>query len=197
MIDRRQPALGIPVVQSHFNQILFPAQTVGHQSLVFFADAQFTEHTISDIRSRSLYKVVELHFRRVFGSLAVNVYLPFLDLQCISGQAYAAFYIVFTTVDGAYDNVTVHSRVGTDKVTPSIVVQIIDSTLLLACQAVHIHLVGIHAFSFFVSKGIEICLLEIGGYRVACREVEHHNIVQFHFSEARHTFIFPLRPFDV
>ena len=197
MIDRCQPALGIPAVQSHFNQILFPAQTVGHQCLVLFADAQFTEHIIGDIRPRSLYKVVELHFCRVLDGLAVDVYLSFLDLQRIAGQAYATFYIVFTTVNGAYDNVTVHSRIGTDKITSGIVVQVVDSTLLLACQAVHIHLVGIHAFSFFVSKGIEVCLLEVGGYRVACREVEHHNIVQFHFAEARHTFVFPLRPFDV
>ena len=197
MIDRCQSSLGIPAVQSHFNQILFPAQTVGHQCLVLFADAQFTEHIIGDIRSRCLYKVVELHFCRVLNGFAVDVYLSFLDLQRIAGQAYATFYIVFTTVNGAYDNVTVHSRIGTDEVTSGIVVQIIDGTLLLACQAVHIHLVGIHAFSFFVSKGIEVCLLEVGGYRVACREVEHHNIVQFHFAEARHTFVFPLRPFDV
>ena len=197
MIDRRQSSLGIPAVQSHLNQILFPAQAVGHQCLVLFADAQFTEHIIGDIRPRSLYKVVELHFCRVLDGLAVDVYLSFLDLQRIAGQAYATFYIVFTTVNGAYDNVTVHSRIGTDEVTSGIVVQIIDGTLLLACQAVHIHLVGIRAFSFFVSKGIEVCLLEVGGYRVACREVEHHNIVQFHFAEARHTFVFPLRPFDV
>ena len=51
--------------------------------------------------------------------------------------------------------------------------------------------------SIDVVKGIEICLLEVGGYRVACREVEHHNVVQFHFAEARYTFIFPLGPFDV
>ena len=197
MIDRRQSSLGIPAVQSHLNQILFPAQAVGHQCLVLFADAQFTEHIIGDIRTCSLYKVVELHFCRVLDGLAVDVYLSFLDLQRIAGQAYATFYIVFTTVNGAYDNVTVHSRIGTDKITSGIVVQVVDSTLLLACQAVHIHLVGIHAFSFFVSKGIEVCLLEVGGYRVACREVEHHNIVQFHFAEARHTFVFPLRPFDV
>ena len=131
------------------------------------------------------------------GGFAVDVYLSFLDLQRIAGQAYATFYIVFTTVNGAYDNVTVHSRIGTDEVTSGIVVQIIDGTLLLACQAVHIHLVGIRAFSFFVSKGIEVCLLEVGGYRVACREVEHHNVVQFHFAEARYTFVFPLGPFDV
>ena len=197
MIDRCQSSLGIPAVQSHFNQILFPAQAVGHQCLVFFADAQFTEHIIGDIGPRCLYKVVELHFCRVLDGFAVDVYLSFLDLQCIAGQAYATFYIIFTTVDGAYDNVTVHSRIGTDEVTSGIVVQIIDGTLLFACQTVHIHFVGIHAFSFFVSKGIEVCLLEVGGYRVACREVEHHNIVQFHFAEARHTFVFPLGPFDV
>lgn len=94
MIDRCQPALGIPAVQSHFNQILFPAQTVGHQCLVLFADAQFTEHIIGDIRTCSLYKVVELHFCRVLDGLAVDVYLSFLDLQRIAGQAYATFYIV-------------------------------------------------------------------------------------------------------
>ena len=122
---------------------------------------------------------------------------PFLICNVSPGRPTQTFYIVFTTVDGTYDNVTVHSRIGTDEVTSGIVVQIIDGTLLFACQTVHIHFVGIHAFSFFVSKGIEICLLEVGGYRVACREVEHHNVVQFHFAEARYTFIFPLGPFDV
>ena len=29
------------------------------------------------------------------------------------------------------------------------------------------------------------------------REVEHDNIIQFHFSETRYAFVFPLRPFNV
>ena len=46
--------------------------------------------------------------------------------------------------------------------------------------------------TYSIGLNIEFCLLEVGGYRFACREVEHHNVVQCHCAEARYTFVFPL-----
>ena len=78
-----------------------------------------------------------------------------------------------------------------------IIIQVINSALLLACQAVHLYLLGVQALTFTISYRVEISLLIVECYCVTGRKVENDDIVQFHFSESGNSFIFPLRPFDV
>ena len=69
--------------------------------------------------------------------------------------------------------------------------------MLLACQTVHLYLLGIQALTFTVGYRVEICLLIVERYRITGRKVEDNNVIEFHFSEPGNSFIFPLRPFDI
>ena len=69
--------------------------------------------------------------------------------------------------------------------------------MLLACQTVHLYLLGIQALTFTVGYRVEISLLIVERYRITGRKVEDNNVIEFHFSEPRNSFIFPLRPFDI
>jgi hypothetical protein len=100
-------------------------------------------------------------------------------------------------VDRTYHNITVHLRIGTNQITAGIVIKVVDGTLLVARQTVHIDFIGIYALSFPVSQAVKIFLLSVKRYRITRRKVEHDNVIQFYFSETRYAFVFPLRPFNV
>ena len=197
MINGSQPALGITAVQPHLHKPFLIIEVIGHQYLVVIADSQFAEHIFRYVRTRGLHKIVELHIFRILNGFPIDIHLCILYLQGISRQTDATLYIILAAVHRTYYNITIHLRVGTDQITAGIVVKVVDGTLLVTRQAVHIDFIGINTLSFPISQAVEIFLLPVECYRIACRKVEHDNIVQLYFSETRYTFIFPLRPFNV
>ena len=197
MINGSQPALGITAVQPHLHKPFLIIEVIGHQYLVVIADSQFAEHIFRYVRTRGLHKIVELHIFRILNGFSIDIHLCILYLQGISRQTDATLYIILAAVYWTYYNITIHLRIGTDQIATGIVVEVVDGTLLVARQAVHIDFIGIYALSLPVSQTVKVFLLPVERYRIACRKVEHDNIVQFHLSEARYAFIFPLRPFNV
>ena len=197
MIHRSQSALSIAAVQSHLHKSFFISEVIGHQYLVVVTDAQFAKHLFRYVRAGGLYEIVELHLLRILDGFSIDVHLCIFDLQGISRQADAAFYIVLAAVDRTYHNITVHLRIGTNQITAGIVIKVVDGTLLVARQTVHIDFIGIYALSFPVSQAVKIFLLSVKRYRITRRKVEHDNVIQFYFSETRYAFVFPLRPFNV
>ena len=138
-----------------------------------------------------------MHLFRVLDGFAVDIYLSVLDLQGIARQADTTLHVVLPTVNGAYDHLSVHLRIGENLFAACIVIQVVNGTLLVTCQAVHVYLIGIYTLTGFVGDRVEIRLLVIGCHRITGREVEHDNVVQLHFPESRHALVFPLGPFYI
>ena len=145
-----------------------------------------------------------MHVVGLFVSLAIKVDNVVLYLQRLSGQAHAAFHIVFAAVDGARHDAfkPLHIGVGHD-VGTSCGIHLVKVLALL--EAVH---------RVEVSNALVAChqLLAIGIHHlvivrplpafanaqgVASGKVEHHDVVQLHMSEALGTLILPLWPLDV
>ena len=119
------------------------------------------------------------------------------DFKRISRQSDATLYIVFAAVYRADYNVTIHFRIGKYQVSSGIVVQIVNGTLLLTRQTVHIYGIRIHPLPFVVGERIKVRLLIVGGYGISRREIEDYDIVPFYFTQTRNTFVVPLGPLYV
>lgn len=197
MVDGSQTALCVAAVEAHGLQFGLPARIVVHQPLVVLADAQLAEEGFGDERAGGLHEVVELQAFGVLDGLAVDIYLSFFNLERVARQAHAALHVVLAAVNRAGDDLAIHLRVGQDEVASCCIVEVVDGPLLLARQAVHVDLLRIDALPFAVGQAVEVGLLEVGGHGVARGEVEHHDVVQLHPSEARHALVLPLRPLDV
>ena len=197
MIYRIQFALCIPAVQSHFQQSAFPAG-VFYQHGVVLADTQFTKHIFGNVRTSGLYEIVELQVFGVLNRFTVNHHLSVYNLKGVTGQADTTLHIILATVYRTPEDFSVSARVVHYLFTSGSIVQIIDSTLLGACQTIHFNLFGIDTLSLAVSQRIEVrCLLVVHCYRISCGEIEDNNVIQFHFAEARYPFVLPLWPLDI
>ena len=197
MIDRVQFALCVSAVQSYFQQSHFPTG-VFYQHLVGFADTQFTEHVVRDIRSCCLYEIVELQIFGVLDGFTVNHHLTVYNLKGITGQTDTTLHIILATVYRAPEDFTISAWVVHYLLPSGGIVQVVNGTLLRTGQAIHLNLFGVDALSLAVSQCIEVCcLLVLHCYRIACREIEHDNVIQLHLAESRNPFVLPLRPFNI
>jgi len=145
-----------------------------------------------------MYGIEELKVFRFFLCFTVDVYDAVFYLKSISRKSDTTFYIVFAAVYRPIDYVTEFFRVCKHVFSTGIPIKVIYDPLLFTIQTIHVDRIGKSPFSFPINDVIvEVSLLIGDSYGISCREVEYYNIVHFHFTESRNTFIFPLWPLDI
>ena len=140
-----------------------------------------------------------LHIVGLFVGFAVEIDNAVFDLQGLSGQSYATLHIVFAAVGWSGNDFSVFSLIALHFLSACLIDEVEIHAALHGRERVGVWTLRIYLVSQLITELIEIVglILWCGTQGVAGRIVEHHDIVEFHFSKTFGTTVVPVWPFDI
>ena len=168
---------------------------------VFIADVQVITHVISEhLIVACVHLIIELCKRGSLLLLSVYIDDFVLNLEGLAWQTHTTLHIIFPSVSRTGGHTAVHIGFGGHNLLSDAIKLVPHLLLLLSLQRFHQRYLialfrGRHT-SLFIAEAVVVTIVR-NGHRISCWVVEHHNVSPFHFAEALHAAIFPLRPFDV
>ena len=168
---------------------------------VFVTDAQFgTELVGQDVAVLRVDGIVELRQLGLRFRLAIDIDDFVLDLEELSGQSDTALHVVFAPVGRTHDDVAVGAALTCDELFTHPIDGVELRHLCLGALSAHRRqfdaVVLVDLLTRAVTEVIEV-VGPVNGHGVACRVVEHDDVAQLHLSQAGHTAVFPLGPFEI
>ena len=165
---------------------------------VFHCDAQILHQVVVQSLFQ-LHLVGILHIVGLLVGLAVDIDDAILDLQRLTGQSYAAFYVVLATICRTGVNQSVFTRIAFNGLASGLIDGVIVQWQLLQRQRVGIGTLGVHLITYLVTHLVEVVglILRCRADGIASREVEYDDVVQLHLTQTLYTTVVPVRPLDI
>ena len=143
-----------------------------------------------------MHEITILHIIRLLVGLTVQVNNPVLDFQCLARHTHTTLHIILSPVYRAGNHLTIQLRIFVNILASYRVIIIIHIPLLLQVQAGQVNRLR-KLLTDGIAHAIDVFCRIAGSYRIPCRKVEHHDVIQLHLSQSGHPFVVPLRPFQV
>ena len=174
------------------------SRTVGHGVEVFIGNAPIALPFFGNLLFE-IYPIGVLHFLWLAVGLAVEVDGVVAYFERLSGQSYAALHIVFAAVGWSGNDFSVFSLIALHFLSACLIDEVEIHAALHGRERVGIWTLRIYLVSQLITELIEIVglILWCGTQGVAGRIVEHHDIVEFHFSKTFGSTVVPVWPFDI
>ena len=173
------------------------------QSKILTGDAILFQEIIGENSTIIEQNIVcVLHVIRLLIGLTVQINNMLDNLQGITRQANTTFHIVLATISRTIANTTKLLLISYYILTAQVVILLKATSLFCFWQRVNRKCQGeillINLTAIAIAHAIILCLeWHILTNRITSGIVEHHDIIEFHLTQSRHTTVFPMRPLNV